>query len=95
MGVASKEALRLFFGLFGFGREVEGCELVVREEPSKGGSLTGLAGATQYHHLDGYVRTVAGVAQYRAVSTYAKYPIGTYILQALLISADFWLSCGL
>jgi hypothetical protein len=32
------------------------------------------------------VRTVASVAQYRAVSTYAKYAIETYILQALIAS---------
>jgi hypothetical protein len=52
-GVAAKEALRLFFGLFGFGGEVEGYELVVREEPSKGGSLAGLAGTGQHHHGTG------------------------------------------
>jgi hypothetical protein len=31
----AKEALWLFFGLFGFGRKVEGYELVVREAVEK------------------------------------------------------------
>jgi hypothetical protein len=51
--VASKEALWLFFGLFGFGREVEGYEVIVREEPSKGRSLAGLAGPSQHDHRTG------------------------------------------
>lgn len=74
--VASKEDLRLFFGLLGFGREVEGYELVVWEEPSKGRSLAGLAGAVST--TTGRVRadhSRCGLV----VFTSAKYPIGTYI----------------
>src|SRR5258708_25831944 len=48
-----KEAVRLFFRLFGFGRQVEGYELVVREQPSEGGGLAGLAGAGKHYHRTG------------------------------------------
>jgi hypothetical protein len=51
--VAEEEALRLFFGLFGFGWEVERYELMLRKEPSKGGRLTGLAGAGQHYDWTG------------------------------------------
>ncbi|MGA8344048.1 MAG: hypothetical protein WB781_19100, partial [Candidatus Sulfotelmatobacter sp.] len=44
-GVAARKALRLFFGLFSFGRKIEGYELVVREQPSEGGSFAGLGSA--------------------------------------------------
>ena len=44
-GVAARKALRLFFGLFSFGRKIEGYELVVREQPSEGGSLAGRGSA--------------------------------------------------
>ncbi len=44
--VAAKEALRLFFGLLGFGREVKGYEFMVREESSKGRGLAFVAEGT-------------------------------------------------
>ena len=66
--VPLKEASRLFFGLFGFGGKIKGYELMVGEEPSKSGSLTGLASAGQHHHWTGPCRPL------QAWLNIARYP---------------------
>ena len=48
--MALQEALRLLFGLLGFGREVEGDKRIIRKEMQKGGGLAGLPGPGQHDH---------------------------------------------
>jgi hypothetical protein len=56
--MADREAPGLLFRLFGFGGQVQGHELVVREKTSESGRLARLPSAGQHHDWAGSRRTL-------------------------------------
>ena len=82
--IALKEALRFFLGLFGFAREIEGHERVLRKKVPECGGLAGLPGAGQDDPWPRLRRAIKACFNIPGNPHNAKYTIQSHFLHGLV-----------